>query len=388
MGRRVAIVNVAQTKYGVRSDVHIPELAFEPVEEILNKTGLKFTEDGTGIDATVTCCDDYWDGRTISGVYGTDVAGGNLRHEERLEADGTLGVYYGVLEILAGHADIVLAISYCKESHTEPRLIENMSVEPIFLRPLGIDFLSAAALQANRYMKKYGVAAEQCAKVVVKNRRNAKLNPFAQLTAELTVEEIMGSEMLAYPIRALDSKPVSDGASAVILAAEDKARKLTDKPVWIAGIADCYDLHYPGDRELGECPSLVKATQKAYGIAGITKPVEQIDIVELCEAFSYQELLWSEGLGLCDPGEGGRLIDSGMTEIGEKIPINPSGGMLSGNPVIVGGMTRIVEAVLQLRGEAGSHQVDGAKRALIQGCQGICGQHQCVIILTSDVGGK
>jgi len=388
MERKVAIIDVAQTKYGVRPDVHLPELAFEPVEEILKKTGLKFTEDGTGIDATVICCDDYWDGRTISGVFGTDVAGGHLRHEERLEADGTLGVFYAMLEILAGHSDVVLVVSYCKESHTEPRLVENMCVEPIFLRSIGLDFLSAAALQANAYMTKYGITAEQCAKVVIKNRGNAKLNPYAQSAAKLTVEDVLRSDMLASPIRAMDSKPVSDGACAVILAVEDKAIKFTDKPVWIKGIADCYDLHYPGDRQLAECQSLVTASQKAYKMAGITKPVEEIDVVELCETFSYQELLWSEGLGLCAPGEGGKLIESGMTEIGGKIPVNPSGGMISGNPVIVGGMTRVVEGVLQLRGEAGAHQVDGARIALIQGSHGICGQHQCVIILANDQGGR
>jgi acetyl-CoA C-acetyltransferase len=123
-------------------------------------------------------------------------------------------------------------------------------------------------------------------------------------------------------------------------------------------------------------------------MTGITKPAEEIDVVELCEMFSYQELLWSEGLGLCAPGDGGKLIESGMTEIGGKIPINPSGGMISGNPTIVGGMTRVVEGVLQLRGEAGAHQIDGARIALIQGSHGICGQHQCVIILTNDQGGR
>lgn len=386
MGKGVAIIAAAQTKYGVRSDVHLPELAFEPVEEILSKTGLKFTEDGTGIDITVSCCDDYWDGRTISGVFGTDVAGGNLRHDERLESDGTLGVYYALIEILAGHADVALVISYCKESHTEPRLVENMCVEPVFLRSIGLDFLSAAALQANRYLTKYGITPEQCAKVVVKNRRNAKLNPYAQVATELTIDDILKSEMLAYPIRVLDSKPVSDGACALIIAEEDKAKKLTKKPIWITGIADCYDLHYLGDRELAECQSLVTAAQKAYKMAGITKPVEEIDIAELCDMFSYQELLWSEGLGFCAPGEGGKLVESGMTEIRGKLPINPSGGMISGNPVIVGGMTRVVEAVLQLRGEAGAHQIDGAKTAVVQGNHGICGQHQCVIILSNEGG--
>jgi acetyl-CoA C-acetyltransferase len=287
-----------------------------------------------------------------------------------------------MLEILAGHADVVLAVSYCKESHTEARLVENISVDPIFLRPLVLDFLSAAALQANRYMTKYGISAEQCARAVIKNRGNAKFNPYAQAPADLHLEDVLNSELMAFPIRALDSKPISDGACAVILASEEKAVKITEKPVWIGGIADCYDFHYPGDRELSECRSLIKAAEKAYKMAGITKPLEEIDLVELCETFSYQELLWSECLGLCEPGEGGRFIESGRSEMDGTLPVNPSGGMISGNPVIVGGMTRVVEAVLQLRGEAGQHQIDGAQTALVQGSHGICAQHQCVMILT------
>jgi len=382
MSKRVGIVAVAQTKYGERLDVHLPELAFEPVEEILGTSGLEFSDSGNGIDATVSCCDDYWDGRTISAVFATDVAGGHLRHDERLECDGTMGVYYAMLEILAGNADVVLAVSYCKESHTEGRLVENISVDPIFLRPLGLDFLSAAALQANRYMTKYGISAEQCARAVIKNRGNARFNPYAQSPADFQLEDVLQSELMAYPIRALDTKPISDGACAVILASEEKAVKITENPVWIAGIADFYDFHYPGDRELSECKSLVMAAKKAYKMAGITKPLEEIDLVELSETFSYQELLWSEGLGLCEPGEGGRFIESGTSEINGRLPINPSGGMLSGNPVIVGGMTRVVEAALQLRGEAGQHQIDGAQTALVQGNHGICGQHQCVMVLT------
>lgn len=386
MGRKVAIVDVSQTKYGIRKDLHIPELAFEPVEDILNRTGLKFTEDGTGIDSTVSCSDDFWDGRTISAAFVTDVAGGHLRHEVRLEADGLFGIYHAMLMINAGQADVVLVVSCCKESQADARAVENMSVDPIFLRPLGLDFLSGAALQSNLYTQKYGITAEQCAKVVVKNRRNARSNPYAQAPAELDISDVINSEMLALPIRTLDKKPTSDGACAVIVASEQRARKITDKPVWISAISDCYDSHYLGERDLSDCLSLRKAAQNAYKKAGITDPVKQTDLVELSEEYSYQELLWCEGLGLCGPGQGGKLIDSGATRIGGKIPVNPSGGMISGNPVIVAGMARVVEAVLQLQGRAGSRQIDGAGTAVVQGCHGICGQHQCVGILTNAEG--
>jgi acetyl-CoA C-acetyltransferase len=170
----------------------------------------------------------------------------------------------------------------------------------------------------------------------------------------------------------------------VILASENKARKLTTKPVWILGVSSCYEAHYLGDRDLADCAALTKAAQKAYKMAGIRRPFNEISVAEISEEYSYQELLWMEGLGFCGRGEGGRLIDSGKTQMGGKLPVNPSGGMLSGNPTGVAGMVRVAEAALQLRGEAENRQVRGANLALAHGMTGICGQHQAVMILGTN----
>jgi acetyl-CoA C-acetyltransferase len=249
------------------------------------------------------------------------------------------------------------------------------------MRQLGMDFLSAAALQAKRYMYKHGITGEQCAKVAVKNRGNAMNNPLAQEPMDITVEDVFSSKLLASPIRKLDTKPISDGACAMILAPAKRARKLTKKPVWILGASNCYEAHYLGDRDLADCAALTKAAQKAYKMAGIRNPLREIDVAEISEEFTYQELLWTEGLGFCGRGEGGKLIDSGKTRMGGKLPVNPSGGVLSGNPNGVAGMARVAEAALQLRGEAGKRQVQGAKMALAHGVTGICGQHQAVMVL-------
>jgi acetyl-CoA C-acetyltransferase len=307
--------------------------------------------------------------------------GSHHSDEDKVTEDSLNAVYTAVARILSGHQDIVLVVSHTKESMADKRTIENAAVDPIFLRVLGLDFLSAAALQARRYMYKYGITPEQCARVVVKNRGNAKRNPFAQEPLDITVEDVLGSQVLASPIRQLDMKPTSDGACAMILAREKKAKKLTSKPIWILGVSNCYETNYLGDRDLAECDALVKAAKKAYSMAGITDPMKQINIAEISEEYSYQELLWMEGLGLCGRGEAGKLIDSGVTKMGGQLPVNPSGGMLSGNPTVVAGMTRIAEAVLQLRGEAGERQVPGAKMALAQGFTGACGQLQGVMIL-------
>jgi acetyl-CoA C-acetyltransferase len=382
MSERVGIVAVAQTKYSPsRADASEGELVYEAIKQVLQETGLTYAQDGTGIDASITCSQDFWDGRTISNTNVMSYVGSHHSDEDKVTEDSLNAVYTAMARILSGHQDIVLVVSHTKESMADKRTIENAAVDPIFLRVLGLDFLSSAALQARRYMYKYGITPEQCARVVVKNRGNAKRNPFAQEPLDITVEDVLGSQVLASPIRQLDMKPTSDGACAMILAREKKAKKLTSKPIWILGVSNCYETNYLGDRDLAECDALVKAAKKAYSMAGITDPGKQINVAEISEEYSYQELLWMEGLGLCGRGEAGKLIDSGVTKMGGQLPVNPSGGMLSGNPTVVAGMTRIAEAVLQLRGEAGERQVPGAKMALAQGFTGACGQLQGVMIL-------
>jgi acetyl-CoA C-acetyltransferase len=382
MSERVGIVAVAQTKYSAnRADANEGELVYEAVGQVLRETGLKFAQDGTGIDATITCSQDFLDGRTISNCNVMSYVGSHHSDEDKVAEDGLTAVYAAFARVLSGHQDVVLVASHCKESQADMRGVENAGLDPVFLRVLGLDFLSAAALQARRYMYKYGITPEQCAKVVVKNRGNAKKNPFAQESTEITTADVLGSQVLASPIRQLDMKPTSDGACAMILATEKKAKKLCAKPIWIKGVSNCYETHYLGDRDLAECDALVKAAKKACRMAGITDPTKQINVAEISEEYSYQELLWMEGLGLCGRGEAGRMIDSGATQMGGQLPVNPSGGMLSGNPTVVAGMTRIAEGVLQLRGEAGERQVPGAKVALAHGFTGVCGALQGVMIL-------
>jgi acetyl-CoA C-acetyltransferase len=216
----------------------------------------------------------------------------------------------------------------------------------------------------------------------VRNRANAKNNPYAQEPLDITVADVLNSQMLASPISVLDSKPkVSDGACALILTTEEKARKITDKPVWVQGIGNCYDLHYLCDRDLADCDALGLAAKRAYTMAGIRDPLSEIDVAEISEEYSYQELLWSEGLGFCGQGDGGKFVDKGFGEMSGKLPINPSGGILAGNPLGVAGAARVVETVTQLRGEAGARQVAGARTGLAHGYTGACGQSHCVLVL-------
>jgi acetyl-CoA C-acetyltransferase len=286
-----------------------------------------------------------------------------------------------MMRILSGSFGTTLVVAHCKGSESVSSLITNGMFDPIYQRALGLDAITSSALQAKAYMNKYGISEEQCARVSVKNHGNAQKNPYAQLPLHISVKEVMASRMLADPIKLLDASPISDGAAAVILAGEKRAEKIAQKPVWIKGIGHCADAYFLGDRDLAECPSLEAAAKKAYDMAGITNPLKEIDVAEIYDAFSYMELLWSEGLGFCGRGEGGKFVDAGKSRMEGELPINPSGGVLSAHAVLVAGLARVCEGVLQLRDGAGARQVEGAKTAVAQGINGPCGQSHCVIVL-------
>jgi acetyl-CoA C-acetyltransferase len=386
MGQRVAIVGVGQTRYKAKESVLWQgDVAYSAIEQALKQTGLTYSDvaqDGFGIQRILTTGEDHFIGKTCNAFWIHHYLGAFNLSQDNVSGDGTYAVYHAVMDILSGHYNIVMVVSNVKESETLREGVENCVFDHIYLQPLGFDYLTAAALQARRYMEKYAISPEQCAKAAVKSRRNAKNNPYAQEPLDIEVTDVLSSRVLASPIRLLDSKPLtSDGACVVILASEEAAKRITAKPVWIKGLGNCYDSHYLGDRDLADCDSLAVAAQKAYKMAGITRPRQEINVAEISAEYSYQELLWTEGLGFCGRGQGGQLIDSGSTGMDGEIPVNPSGGVLAGNPIQVAGTARVAEAALQLRGEAGDRQIKNARTALAQGFYGPCGQSQCVIIL-------
>mgnify|MGYP000353682857 CR=1 FL=1 len=374
---KVAIIGVAQTKYMKNNPNSHDEMAFEVTNKALEDAGLTIEN----IDNSVTCTNDFWDGRTISCMTITDATGSSRVPTTNVEGDGTYGVLIGLMRILSGYHNITLVVAQSKGSIGVPSLITNAIFDPLYERMLGLDAVNSAALQARRYMTKYGITEEQCAKVSVKNHKNALNNPHAQLPLDITVEDVLHSRLLADPIKLLDTSPISDGACALILARESDAKKICKKPVWIRGVGHCSDTYHLGDRDLSDVSVLESAAKRAYDMAGIKDPKKEIHVAEVYDAFSYMELMWMEGLGFCERGGAGALIDSGFTEMGGPLPVNPSGGVLSAHPVLAAGLARIAEAVLQLRGEAGSRQVEGARVALAHGIEGACGQGHCVYVL-------
>lgn len=375
---KVAIVGIGQTKYERRKTaLNFAEIVYEATTKALADAAITIDD----IDNVITVSNDFWDGRTISSMAVTDACGSQGKNVSTVEGDGTFGAFYGLMRILSGSFGTTLVVSHVKGSESSMPHITNAMFDPVYERMLGLDAISSSALQARAYMDRCGVTEEQCAKVSVKNHKNAKANPNAQLAMDITVDDVMGSRMLAEPIKLYDCSPITDGACAIILANEKRAKKITKKPVWVRGVGHCAEAYHLGARDLADPIALKDAAKRAYSMAGVKNPAKEIDVAEIYDAFSYMELLWMEGLGLCEPGQAGRLIDEGATEMGGKLPVNPSGGVLSAHPVMVAGLVRIAEAAHQLRADAGDRQVKGAKTALAHGVNGPCGQSHCVWVL-------
>jgi acetyl-CoA C-acetyltransferase len=236
-------------------------------------------------------------------------------------------------------------------------------------RPLGPNLLWIFALEMNRYMSVHGLNKRDIALVSVKNKRNATDHPCSLLgDANITVDDVLSSEVLAWPVQRLDVSPVTDGAVAVVLAAEHVARRLTDKPVWIEGVGWALDTAYWTNRDLYYPRYVEAAARMAYKMAGITEPRKQINIAEPYDPFDYKELHHLEGLLLFDRGKAPEATALGITQRNGDLPVCPSGGLLGvGNPIAAAGLMKIAELFWQLRGEAGKRQVPGQpKRGVAQ----------------------
>jgi acetyl-CoA C-acetyltransferase len=348
---RVAIVGSAQTIHERRkADQNVEDMIYETVSALLAQTGLTIND----VDMVMGAGDDVMDGRSISNVFTAEYAGAFLKEESKVEDDGAFAACYAFMRLAAGAFDTALVYGYSKASDSSPQHYSGMIADPFYLRPLGVEALTAAALQAQCYFQKYGVTEEDAARVAVKNRRNALLNPYAQIKGDYTIDAVMRSPVIASPIKRLDASPVTDGCCAMLMMSEGAVSKYGLKPAWIRGIGFCTDTYYLGHRDLTEIRSAHQAAERAYRMAGINDPRQEINAAEIHEPFAFQELMMIEALGFCDKGKGRELSHSGDTDIqaSGRLPVNLSGGALSANPIFAAGLIRLAEAANQVTGQA------------------------------------
>ncbi|WP_456330321.1 thiolase domain-containing protein [Archaeoglobus sp.] len=365
--RRVAVVGVGQSKFGELWDKGFRDIVLEAGREALEDADLE--------------------GKEIEAIFVGNMSGGRYLGQEHIaaliadyaglaefgipatrveaaDASGGLAVRQAYMAVASGMHDIVIAAGAEKVTDVgDPMEILSASVDIEWERFVGGNLPALYAIIARLHMETFGTTEEDLALVSVKNHKNGALNPKAQFRREIRVEDVLNSPYIAEPLKLLDCASVSDGAAAVILASEDVARKITDTPVFIEACTQASDyLALQSRKDILTMKSVVKAAREAYRIADVEP--KDIQVAEVHDSFTIAEILAYEDLGFAEKGRGAELIREGVTEIGGKIPVNPSGGLKAcGHAVGATGVRQIVELTLQLRGEAGKRQVD-AERGL------------------------
>ena len=368
--RKVAIVGAGMTKFMRRAQETGKELAWEAAKMALDSCELKLKDID---DVVLGTAPDAFDMIHMKSEYLADGCGAWHKPYVRGFVGGGTGVFVvdqGWYHVASGLFDTCLVVAEEKMSSCLPHpqgafiTIWDQFTES----PLGPSLLWYFAMEMNRYMTIHGITEREIAMVSVKNKKNALDHPAAQLPAEITVEDVLNSEMMAWPVKRLDVSPTSDGAVALVLAAEHIAKRITDKPVWIEGVGWNLDTFYVGQRDLYYPKYVEYAARQAYAMAGIKDPSKEIDIAEPYDPFSYKELHNAEGLLLCGKGEAPKLLADGVTQRTGRQPWCPSGGLLGvGNAIAAAGTMKVAELFWQLRGEAGKRQVPGRpKRGVAQ----------------------
>lgn len=373
---RVGIIGIGQSVFKPRrDDASYPDLVREAVIPAMNQAGLDFD----AIDGIVySLSPDAMVGIGNAERLGVDAVGGRNKRFLRINTGGATGIssvaaaYY---HVASGACDVVLTagadkVGECGDSQT----VLNKIWDPQYERPLPLGTITMLAMSGIRYAHKYGMTQEDMAQVVVKNRKHAALNKHAHLNKVVSVDDVMNSRMISWPIKLMDCCPQSSGGGAIVLASEKFIKDNKLDAVWITGVGHCSETYYLGDRmgvgqtaDHADAHALAGACNRAYKMAGVTDPEKEIDVAELYSPFSNTEYHAIEAAGLAGLGASVAQVNEGRFTIGGEIPVNPSGGVLCTNAIAVTAMIRVAEVALQVWGKAGGHQVKGAKRGIASG---------------------
>jgi acetyl-CoA C-acetyltransferase len=359
---RAAVLGTGQTDHRAkRTDVSIAGLCREAVDRAMADARLEHAD----IDAVVLGkAPDLFEGVMMPELYLADSLGAVGKPLLRVHTAGSVGgstANVAASLVRAGVHRRVLAVAFEKQS--ESNAMWALSIQPPFSMPVGAGAGGYFAPHVRSYIRRSGAPEHIGALVAVKDRRNGALNPHAHLRQpDITVESVRASTMLWDPIRYDETCPSSDGACAVIIGDEAAANNRT--VAWIHATAMRTEpTMFAGRDQVNPAAGRVAAAA-LWREAGITDPLTEIDAAEIYVPFSWFEPMWLENLGFTAEGQGWKLTEAGETELGGRLPVNPSGGVLSSNPIGASGMLRFAEAAMQVMGRAGEHQVDGVRTAL------------------------
>jgi acetyl-CoA C-acetyltransferase len=364
MGKqRAAVLGTGQTHHRAkRPDVSMAGLCREAIDRAMIDAQVEWKD----IDAVVIGkAPDLFEGVMMPELMLADALGAVGKPLLRVHTAGSVGGSTGVVAaslVQSGVHKRVLAVAWEKQS--ESNAMWALSIAVPFVMPVHAGAGGYFAPHVRAYIRRANAPSHIGALVAVKDRQNGAKNPYAHLQqADITFESVQASAMLWDPIRYDETCPSSDGACAVVIGNEEAAAAV-DKPAWIHATAMRSEPTQFAGRDQVNPQAGRDAAAALWKQAGITNPLEQIDVAEIYVPFSWFEPMWLETLGFMPEGEGWKLTEAGETAIGGKLPINASGGVLSSNPIGASGMLRFAEAAMQVMGRAGEHQVDGARTAL------------------------
>lgn len=339
------------------------DIVFDVSSTALERAGL--TRDD--VDAVIGCDQDGFTGVTVSFGMKACAAGGYKKPSTRMQNGGVPTLQLARAKIKAGKADCVVIASEDMVEFDE-EIISNISHDPLYDRPMGQNQLVAYGLLADYYRNNADVDNRDFAAVAAKNYRAGADNPWAHRSGPRSVEDVRSADRVVGPLREPETCGVSAGGGAVVLVSAELAEAVESEPIWIDGAglgSSRYSVHEM--ESVLEQPSLRHARRTAYEQAGIQDPRSDLDLVEVFDPATPFELLGYEALGLCDRGEGGRLLREGATEPDGEIPVNPSGGALVTNPLNTGGLYRTIQAASVLVNDHPSLSMPDAEQAVVTG---------------------
>ena len=378
----VAIIGVGQSVFSRKCGVSTRELCFEAYKEAMD--GLDITNND--IDASIICsAPEYDKQRSPAGLISEylELTPKPSFYIESVCSSSTTGLRVAWSLIKAGLHRVIAVVGFQKMSElTSREAAERMGRggDIIWESPFGITMPAGYAMYARAHMSKYGTTEEQIAKVRVKNSYYGASNPKANYRKELSLDEILSSEVITSPLKKFDCCANADGSSCIIVAGGDVAKGMTDIPIWIMGLGAATDTMTMSGREsLTGLRCAQEAAKQAYKMAGVGP--QDIDVSEIHDCFTISEILGYEDLGFAKPGEGVGLIEEKQTYVGGRIPVNVDGGLLSkGHPIGATGGSQVRTIVRQLRGQASEAQVEGAEIGLVHNIGGV-GVYGNVIIM-------
>jgi acetyl-CoA C-acetyltransferase len=384
MSDRIAIIGVGFTSLQPSSPhLSFKELTFEAAQKAYLDAGVQPSE----IDSFVTCAEDLNEGVSIFDEYTPDQLGAVQKPMHTLTQDGLHGIADALMQIRSGIAELVVVEAHSKASNLKnPEWLVDYALDPVYNRPLGFNPHAVAGLEMNAFLHETGIRAEHCAQVVAKNRSNALRNPIAAYPLALTPMYVESSPYVAYPLRKAEIAEKADGCAVVVLANEKKAERARSKPAWICGVGFANDSGTLESRDWVRADYVRIAAEKAYRGASIRNPREEIRLFEVDDTYAYKELQHLIALGLFADGvAAGRSTEAGEMNADGKMPVNVSGGALGmGLPLEASGLYRVIELVLQLRGQAGARQLPDVRLGLAQSWRGVPTTSGAVVILGTE----